>query len=271
MISKKECEAFQDLVKLVRETTWIESGLGYMGGDGAGIWEKFDSIRSKFPRGMEQRLINIATIRNNAVHGNPAIANINKVLEECASLTKIIQNRRILDKLLQEITEIYNELKQASINTNELNKEAQKWLNKVASQKKYCESCETDAIAQLSSEKEGVFRSIHTYVNEKNRLSKIYNELKKELEVLKESGQSLHDFNEDFQKWESGFDAQYKTCTTKEIENLLKQGPKHLSSLKRHLFPFKIKQYIIKSIRSHYVLLLMVLTGLFYIWTLYGR
>jgi len=271
MISKKECKAFQDLAKLVRETTWIESALKYIGGEGAGIWEKFNSIRSKFPKSMEQRLINIATIRNKAVHGNPTITDLDKVLLECVSLTKIIQNRRILDKLLQEIKEIRTELKQAHISINELNKETQVWLNKVASQKKYCESCEGDEIAQFAQDKESAFISIRISIKDKNILTKISNELKIELEILKQSGQSPHNFNEDFQKWKDDFDTQYKTCSTKEKKEFLKQARKYLSSLKHHLIPFKLKKFILRSIQSYYIVLLIILAGLFYIGNLYGR
>ncbi len=270
MISKKECRIFQDLAKLVRETTWIESELDYMGGEGSGIWDKFDSIRSKFPKNMEKRLINIATIRNNAVHGDPTITDINKVLGECASLTKIIQNRRILDKLLQEIAEKHNELKQVNISTSEFNQETQAWLNNVASQKEYCESCEGDKILQLLEKKESTFISIRRCINNKIKLTRFYNELKSELVILKESGQSLHNLSQDFQEWKGNFDTQYKTCTIKEKEKFFKQAHKHLSSLKRHLFLFKLKQLIFKSLLSYFIILLIILAGLFYLGNLYG-
>jgi hypothetical protein len=271
MISKKECAVFQDLAKLVRETTWIESSLGSLGGDGAGIWEKFDSIRGKFPKSMEQRVINIATVRNNAVHGNPIIVDIDTILIECKSLTKIIQNRDILDKILQETTKIHNELKQANVSIDELNTETKTWLNKVASQRNYCESCEGDAIAQLLKEKESVFISIRTCINNKSKFTKIYNELQSELMILKESGQSLEDLSENFQEWKSNIDTQDRICTTEETKKFLREAYKHLSFLKRHLFFFKLKQFIFKKIKSYFIIFLIILAGLFYIGTFYGR
>lgn len=78
-------------VGLLTVSTKIESTLEYLGGKGSGIWEKADSISNLLPNGYIERIIQIAEIRNSAVHGSPKINNFEKVMKEANEILNLVE------------------------------------------------------------------------------------------------------------------------------------------------------------------------------------
>jgi hypothetical protein len=97
-----EFDKYQDdyvsLAKLVLFSTWLESTFSEMGGEGNGIWEKFNNISYKFPLGLENKIINLAEVRNHAVHNSPSEKEIERIKPIQIKIEQIINDRLELDK-----------------------------------------------------------------------------------------------------------------------------------------------------------------------------
>lgn len=90
----EEKSIYINTAKLVKKTAKIETILEQLGGVGGGIYDKADSTK-KFSKEFMTKLIKIAEIRNNAVHGNPIIPNFDMVMEDTEKLLKIVQKEKI--------------------------------------------------------------------------------------------------------------------------------------------------------------------------------
>jgi len=87
---RKERKAFYDAAEVVRRTARIESKLEMLGGTGSGIYEKYEVLEQFFPEEMKTKIIEVATIRNRVVHGNPKIENSKAVFKLCREIEKMI-------------------------------------------------------------------------------------------------------------------------------------------------------------------------------------
>ena len=125
---------YMDLVLLIRRTTKIESMLESLGGSGGGIWEKADSIRKQFPDNFMQKIIKIGIARNDAVHGDLQVKNINSVVQQCDEILEILESKQRIEKLKKHIKFGLEEFHFFDKN-NEiiLDEDLQKWINTVNS------------------------------------------------------------------------------------------------------------------------------------------
>jgi len=105
----KNNEKYIDIVLLLRKTTKIESTLESLGGEGGGIWDKADSINNIFPFEFMQNIIDIAKVRNNAVHSTLKVENIEKIVQECDAVLEILEHRKMLNILEEKIKLKLNE------------------------------------------------------------------------------------------------------------------------------------------------------------------
>ncbi len=87
---RKERRAYYDAAEVVRRTARIESKLETCGGSGNGIYEKYKRLAHFFPPETEEKIIELGTIRNRVVHGNPKIENPRTVFKLCKELEKVI-------------------------------------------------------------------------------------------------------------------------------------------------------------------------------------
>jgi hypothetical protein len=121
-----------DTVRLLRKTTKIESTLENSGGSGGGIWEKADSISDRFPPYFMTKIINIGTVRNDTIHGDLQVKNIDTILKECNIILDILEAE---DKLKNLNTVIDNKLfilnNWTYKNKPKLNDELNQWINNV--------------------------------------------------------------------------------------------------------------------------------------------
>lgn len=95
----RKLEEYSDLVLLIRNTTKIESTLEALGGSGGGIWEKADSINDILPDFFMQKIIKIGTCRNDAVHGDLKVKNLDFILNECNTVLEILEGIKKIKKL----------------------------------------------------------------------------------------------------------------------------------------------------------------------------
>ena len=125
---------YMDLVLLIRRTTKIESMLESLGGSGGGIWEKADSIRKQFPDNFMQKIIKIGIARNDAVHGDLQVKNIDSVVHQCDEILEILESKQRIEKLKKHIKFGLEEFHFFDKN-NEiiLDEDLQKWINTVNS------------------------------------------------------------------------------------------------------------------------------------------
>jgi len=94
---------YMDLVLLIRRTTKIESILESLGGSGGGIWEKADSISQQLPDNFMKKIIKIGIVRNDAVHGDLQVKDINGVVKQCDEILGILESKKKLEKLKKDI------------------------------------------------------------------------------------------------------------------------------------------------------------------------
>ena len=87
---RKERRAFYDAAEVVRRTARIESKLEMLGGTGSGIYDKYKVLEQFFPEEMETKIIELGTMRNRVVHGNPKIENPKAVFKLCKEVEKMI-------------------------------------------------------------------------------------------------------------------------------------------------------------------------------------
>ena len=125
---------YMDLVRLIRRTTKIESTLESLGGSGGGIWEKSDSIRKQFPDDFMQKIIKIGIARNDAVHGNLQVENIDSVVKQCDEILEILESKQRIERLKKHIKSRLEEFHFFDKdNKIVLDEDLQKWINTVNS------------------------------------------------------------------------------------------------------------------------------------------
>lgn len=136
---------YMDLVLLLRRTTKIESMLESLGGSGGGIWEKADSIRKQFPDNFMQKIIEIGIVRNDAVHGDLQVKNIDSVVNQCDEILEILESKQRIEKLKMNLMQRIEDLKKHikfeleefhffdKNNKIILDEDLQKWINTVNS------------------------------------------------------------------------------------------------------------------------------------------
>jgi len=118
-----------DAVRLLRKTTKIESTLENAGGSGGGIWEKADCISNKLPKDFMKRIITIATVRNDAVHGDLQVKNIDTVVKECTKVLEILEVNDKLKKINMIITKKLNILDNSEV--LKFSEELSKWVTNI--------------------------------------------------------------------------------------------------------------------------------------------
>lgn len=146
---RRERKAYYDAAKLVQRTTWIESCIEEMGGEGGGVWEKLKCVSHRLPKEIEAKIIRVAEVRNNAVHDNPYIHEPEKVFMECKEIERILKDRKQLDVLHSEVGKRVDALTRSGGTIPGLGTSAQIWLEKVEKQKKCCTMCGSKAFGQL--------------------------------------------------------------------------------------------------------------------------
>jgi hypothetical protein len=90
---RKARKAYYDAAELVAWVAKIESKLERLGGIGGGIYEKYESLASKFPPEMKNKIIALGTARNNVVHGDPVIREKDKVFALCEEVDNTVTER----------------------------------------------------------------------------------------------------------------------------------------------------------------------------------
>jgi len=90
---RKERKAYYDAAELVARVAKIESKLERMGGTGGGIYEKYESLASKFSSNMKEKIIALGVVRNSVVHGDPEIKEKEKVSGLCDEIDVAIIER----------------------------------------------------------------------------------------------------------------------------------------------------------------------------------
>ncbi|SFV67245.1 hypothetical protein MNB_SM-6-1463 [hydrothermal vent metagenome] len=265
MALKKECIAFRDAAKLVKETTWLESKLAEMGAEGAGIWEKFNYLRSKLPQKMEKELIEIATIRNEAVHGNPNIPNLDDVLIRAQALKNILHNRVKLDLLLKETDGYQKQFQSANIKQKEFHDATKKWLNALNEEDRHCQGCLADGIDILISKKAKHFNYINSFIQDKALVVSLYKELQKEWAVFHESKKEFSVLNEHFFMQQEKLEKESKICSvcvSDEFKIFVKDVKKAITHLKRKLFFYKMKKFFLHPLWISFYILSIVFIAL---------
>jgi hypothetical protein len=90
---RKERKAYYDAAELVAYAARIETKLERLGGTGGGIYEKYESLSSKFPPEIKEKIIALATVRNNVVHADPVIKEKEKLFALCEEVEKTVTER----------------------------------------------------------------------------------------------------------------------------------------------------------------------------------
>jgi len=121
-----------DIVRLIKKTTKIESMLESLGATGGGIWDKADSISKMLPNNFIQKIIKIATVRNNAIHGDLHVENMTNVVLECEYILNILEKKKKIARLKEEIDLKLNEFHYFDENnTIELSSHHIAWIEKL--------------------------------------------------------------------------------------------------------------------------------------------
>ena len=169
----KDKEEYTDLVLLLRRSTKIESLLETLGGEGGGIWEKADSISGELPSNLMDKIIKIGASRNDAVHGDLKVKNIEKITKECDQVIEMLENKIKIDRLKKEVNLKLNELNFFDKeNEIELNSSLDKWINRlnIYNMNKHYNIKD---INQLLNEENARFKELNKYAKEyviKNKL-----------------------------------------------------------------------------------------------------
>jgi len=90
---RKERIAYYDAAELVARVAKIESRLERLGGTGGGIYEKYESLASKFSPVMKEKIIALGVARNSVVHGDPHIKEKEDVFALCDEIESMIVER----------------------------------------------------------------------------------------------------------------------------------------------------------------------------------
>jgi len=90
---RKERRAYYDAAELVARVARIESRLERLGGTGGGIYEKYESLSSKFMPNMKDKIIALGVARNSVVHGDPQLKEKEKVFALCDEIDALIVAR----------------------------------------------------------------------------------------------------------------------------------------------------------------------------------
>jgi len=90
---RRERKHYYDGAELVARVAKIESRLERLGGNGNGIYEKYEGLAAKFPKEMKDNIITLGMVRNGVVHGSPDIKEKEKVFALCDEIETIIINR----------------------------------------------------------------------------------------------------------------------------------------------------------------------------------
>jgi len=151
-----------DLVRLIRRTTQIESTLESLGGSGGGIWEKADSLKDTFPQNFMKKIIKIGIARNEAVHGDLYVENVETAIRECDSVLEILENKNQIVRLKKEINLKLNEFHYfKKDNKIELDSDLNTWIQNVKTfnSKPY----DSEQITLLLKEEKDRFKALNQY------------------------------------------------------------------------------------------------------------
>jgi hypothetical protein len=96
-----------DLAQLVIIIKKIEKNLESLGGEGKGLYEKAESIKHKLSDELLEKILKIAEIRNNAIHGDPKLSNANKIIKEANAINKSVKKIIIFNVSAMRIIKIF--------------------------------------------------------------------------------------------------------------------------------------------------------------------
>jgi type IV secretory pathway TrbL component len=83
---------YKDAAKLLMLTKKIEKELEILGGQGKGMYEKASSLSQRLSEDTLERILILAEIRNNTVHGNPHIENIHDVFQQAHQILQELKS-----------------------------------------------------------------------------------------------------------------------------------------------------------------------------------
>jgi len=104
LLMNRKLYAYKDLTKLLMITKEIEEYLESLGAQGKGVFEKAKSVEEYLQEGMIDDILEIATSRNNAIHGNPFIKNAQETLHKAKSIRKYLKRMFKGNTFLRVIT-----------------------------------------------------------------------------------------------------------------------------------------------------------------------
>ena len=106
LLMNRKLYAYKDLTKLLMITKEIEEYLEALGAQGKGVFEKAKSVEEYLPQEMIDNILEIATSRNNAIHGEPSIKNAQETLNKAKSIRKYLKRMFKGNTFLRVITYI---------------------------------------------------------------------------------------------------------------------------------------------------------------------
>jgi len=133
-----------ELAKLVKFTTWLESTCDELGGEGNGLWEKFNTISHTLPTGLEKHIITIAEVRNESVHFKPNLNNINNIKEISTYVKDVFENKLYLNEKSNNILFIEKKINKNFSNIKLSNEYIQMRENIFKEYRACCTSCGTN-------------------------------------------------------------------------------------------------------------------------------
>ncbi len=160
---KKGRRAYYEAAKLLRRTTWIESTIQQMGGEGSGLVEKLNSIADKLPNEIIKKVDALSKVRNKVVHSNPQIENPKEVYALCTKIEKILHDRNRCERLSKEIGDKIRAFEERGGTIALLPHTTQSWIDRVATQHKRCTLCGEKPFHTLLSQRRKHFFIIGAY------------------------------------------------------------------------------------------------------------
>jgi len=157
---REECLIYNDLALLIEKTTRIESLLTYLHGEGKGIYEKAESVVDDLPHGFLEKIIEVAEIRNRAVHGNGHVKSLNIHIEKCDRIIIILKQ---LLKIMNLRVAVKLKLKEFHCNSNieaSFDPKLSAWLIKLHQR---CDICGTDQIDAFLDTSIQMFNQLNGY------------------------------------------------------------------------------------------------------------
>lgn len=158
---EQQIEAYLPTAELLSMTTKIESLLEHLGGEGSGVFDKAKSLEKKLPFGFVDRVISLAEIRNQAVHGDPNIKNFDVAMTEASNMMNLLERKarmEVIQESMKNVLETY--LKYDKIET--LPKSCQSWIKDINEFVKTRSYNEKKAVHIIKNEKE-MFHLIHVF------------------------------------------------------------------------------------------------------------